>query len=114
MNEEGDNLILNKVEVPELKTDSIDLFQKKQSFYCPLTHCSKAFDAEEELLTHLILTHNVDGKAECHICQKVFKHKKNLRQHLITHKAVKKYLCKFCSKGINNYIKFIKFIFINT
>jgi len=59
---------------------------------------------------HLLKSHNEDSWLTCHICQKNFSHRDNLKKHVRRHRAVKPYVCSDCSKRfctageLNNHV----------
>uniref|UniRef100_A0A336K6Z8 CSON015422 protein n=1 Tax=Culicoides sonorensis TaxID=179676 RepID=A0A336K6Z8_CULSO len=64
-------------------------------------NCKWSFATNAELETHTLVNHNTIGKNECVYCQKIFKEKRLLRQHMITHKTQKRFTCRYCMKGFN-------------
>lgn len=64
-------------------------------------YLSRSFATQAELETHILVNHNTVGLNECVYCQKTFKEKRLLRQHMITHKQQKRFSCKYCEKGKN-------------
>jgi len=60
-------------------------------------HCSDCFKGNHQLKAHLLKSHNEGTWFTCHICQKKFSMKGNLKKHLLRHEGVKLYVCSECS-----------------
>lgn len=72
----------------------------KSSFdhICTWSGCDKRFKTKKNMRNHLKL-HNQDRKFQCDFCSKRFRTLAYLNSHLQTHQDVKKYKCNFCDKG---------------
>jgi len=62
-------------------------------------HCSDCFRRQDHLKAHLVKSHNEGIWFTCHICQKKFSVKSNLKQHILCHEGVKPYFCEECLKS---------------
>jgi len=65
---------------------------------CSCRHCSESFRWHHQLKSHLLKSHNEGTWFTCHICQKKFSHKCDLKEHIRRHEGVKPYVCDECSK----------------
>jgi KRAB domain-containing zinc finger protein len=59
--------------------------------------CEKTFKRKYNLSEHLA-THELVKRFECRTCKKVFKHNSNLTRHLKSHKHEKWFECRICRK----------------
>jgi KRAB domain-containing zinc finger protein len=57
--------------------------------------CDKLFKRKDNLTQHLA-THELEKRFECRICKKFLKTKSILNQHLQSHEPGKKFVCRIC------------------
>ena len=65
---------------------------------CPLLLCAPKFGLQSTLNTNL-RTHSGESKVyQCHICKYKYRQKPGLEKHLRTHAGEKQFKCQFCNK----------------
>jgi len=69
---------------------------RAKRFSC--AHCSDCFTFCDQLKRHLLRSHNEGTWRDCHICQKKFVCREELKSHLIRHEGVKSYVCDACPR----------------
>uniref|UniRef100_A0A1B0CE69 Putative transcription factor grauzone-like protein n=1 Tax=Lutzomyia longipalpis TaxID=7200 RepID=A0A1B0CE69_LUTLO len=64
--------------------------------------CSKEFQTRRRMMAHKKHVHS-DKSFKCHLCDRVFKHALNLREHVASHSGQQSlYNCNFCDKMFNS------------
>lgn len=66
----------------------------QEGYACPL--CGMRFAKSYNLRAHKDIHHTKNGPLTCKICQRVFKRRVCLAQHMKIHSGVKPYKCRFC------------------
>ncbi|KFM75706.1 putative zinc finger and SCAN domain-containing protein 5D, partial [Stegodyphus mimosarum] len=64
--------------------------------------CNKSFSLKGNLKKHLNL-HTGERPFCCNVCKKTFAQKGNLKIHMRIHTGERPYACKFCSKKFSQY-----------
>ena len=69
----------------------------KKNHQCRL--CMKTHNSPSDLLVHIKSVHEQRKDENCHICDKKFARKNDLRKHIMRHERIKNFVCELCGKG---------------
>ena len=69
----------------------------KKNHQCRL--CMKTHNSPSDLLVHIKSVHERRKDENCHICDKKFARKNDLRKHIMRHERIKNFVCELCGKG---------------
>ena len=69
--------------------------------------CSKRFCSEQKLSNHVRIVHITENQLSCEHCGRLFRSKKMLMKHILTHTGIRPYKCDVCHKRYTsaNYLK---------
>lgn len=82
---------------PSQIANEIDGMCKPSSIKCDL--CSTQFKIKHTLTRHLHQKHNIPPEYKCEVCGIVCKKYQYLKDHRLTHGAVKRWICSWCGAG---------------
>merc|ERR1711860_287648 len=71
----------------------------EKKFACQEPGCELKFVHNFNLLRHMRRVHTTERNFKCEECDKAFKTKCNLKDHMDRHRGVKKAFCEICKKG---------------
>ena len=65
----------------------------------PNLKCTRSFDKESDLQTHVARIHDASRPYACKLCPKSFHKRSDLKQHLRLHLGIKRNCCKVCGRA---------------